>query len=186
MNGTELFLMAIGLAMDAFAVSICKGLSMERLTLGGQLTVGVWFGGFQAAMPCLGYLLGAAFQSRIAAADHWIAFVLLGVIGVGMIRESRQTGESESGSLSPSAMIPLAVATSIDAFAVGITLALLSGVSLPMAAGVIGGVAFLLSTLGVGLGALAGGACKKGAELLGGVLLIALGTEILLDHLGIF
>ena len=186
MNGTELFLMAIGLAMDAFAVSICKGLSVEKLTLGSQLTVGLWFGGFQAAMPCLGYLLGSAFQSKIAAADHWIAFGLLCFIGAGMIRESRQHGERESGSLSPGAMIPLAVATSIDAFAVGITLALLSGVSLPMAAAVIGGVAFLLSALGVGLGALAGGACQKGAELLGGVLLIALGTEILMDHLGYF
>lgn len=186
MNVTELLLMAVGLAMDAFAVSICKGLAVEKVSLGGQLTVGLWFGGFQAVMPCLGYLVGAAFETKIAAADHWIAFVLLGLIGLSMIRESRQPGEGENGSLSPSAMIPLAVATSIDAFAVGITLALLPGISLPMAALLIGGVAFVLSALGVGLGAMAGGACRKGAELLGGILLIALGAEILLDHLGLF
>lgn len=178
--------MAVGLAMDAFAVAICKGLALERVTLGGQVKVGLWFGGFQAAMPCLGYLVGAAFQNKIAAADHWIAFALLGLIGLSMIRESRQPGEGENGSLRPSAMLPLAVATSIDAFAIGITLALLPGISLPIAALLIGGVAFALSALGVGLGALVGGTCRKGAELAGGVLLIVLGTKILLDHLGLF
>ena len=127
MGMTELVVLAAGLAMDAFAVSVCKGLSAGRVTLGHALTAGLWFGGFQALMPFLGWLLGVQFQSFITSIDHWIAFVLLGLIGVNMIRESRSTGEEEmETSFGAKAMFPLAVATSIDALTVGITFAFLS------------------------------------------------------------
>jgi putative Mn2+ efflux pump MntP len=181
----ELLIIALGLSMDAFAVSICKGLSVPRVGAGHCLTAGLWFGVFQALMPLAGYLLGVQFQALIASIDHWIAFVLLSLIGVNMIRESREEAESESPDFSPRAMLPLAVATSIDALAVGVTFAFLQVRILP-AAGFIGCITALLSAAGVYMGNAVGTRFKSGAELLGGVALIAIGVKILLEHLGIF
>ena len=182
----ELFLVAVGLSMDAFAVSICKGLATPRLRPRHMLLVGLWFGGFQALMPLLGYFLGAAFQQYITAVDHWVAFVLLVFIGVNMIREacSKETGEAD-GSLAPRAMAPLAVATSIDALAVGVTFALLPDVHIGAAVTFIGITTFCLSAVGVQVGHVFGARYKSKAELLGGAILVLLGLKILLEHLGI-
>ena len=185
MGMTELVVLAVGLAMDAFAVSVCKGLSAGRVTLGHALTAGLWFGGFQALMPFLGWLLGVQFQSFITSIDHWIAFVLLGLIGVNMIRESRSTEEEEmEASFGAKAMFPLAVATSIDALAVGITFAFLE-VSILPAVCFIAATTFLLSCIGVKVGNLCGTRFQSKAELLGGIILILLGLKILLEHLGV-
>ena len=185
MGMTELVVLAVGLAMDAFAVSVCKGLSAGRVTLGHALTAGLWFGGFQALMPFLGWLLGVQFQSFITSIDHWIAFVLLGLIGINMIRESRSTEEEEmETSFGAKAMFPLAVATSIDALAVGITFAFLE-VSILPAVCFIAGTTFLLSCIGVKVGNLCGTRFQSKAELLGGIILILLGLKILLEHLGV-
>ena len=182
----ELFVIAVGLSMDAFAVSVCKGLSAGRVRLGHALTAGIWFGGFQALMPFLGWLLGSRFQSFISSVDHWIAFLLLGLIGLNMVRESRSQEEEEVGaSFAPKAMLPLAVATSIDALAVGITFAFLAVDILP-AVTFIAAVTFLLSALGVKLGSLCGTRDRAKAEALGGGILILLGCKILLEHLGVF
>lgn len=170
--------------MDAFAVSICKGLSLPRITWKHVLTVGLYFGGFQALMPLVGYVLGKQFESLITSIDHWIAFGLLVLIGINMIRESRQETECVNPSLGPRVMLPLAVATSIDALAVGITFAFLQVQILP-AVCLIGGITFLLSCLGVKAGNLFGAKYKSKAELVGGVVLILMGLKILLDHLGI-
>ena len=188
MGSVELFLLAAGLAMDAFAVSICKGLSVRRASVGRMAVTGLWFGGFQALMPVAGYLLGAAFETYITAFDHWIAFVLLALIGANMIRESFADeeccqGEEEQDAFSPKAMFPLAVATSIDALAVGVTFAFLQ-VDLPLAVGAIGVVTFLLSAAGVKIGNLFGARFKAKAEIAGGVVLVLLGLKILLEHLG--
>lgn len=185
MGMTELVVLAVGLAMDAFAVSVCKGLSAGRVTLGYALTAGLWFGGFQALMPFLGWLLGVQFQSFITSIDHWIAFVLLGLIGVNMIRESRSTGEEEmETSFGAKAMFPLAVATSIDALTVGITFAFLS-VPIGPAVALIGVITFVLSAIGVKAGGVVGERGKSWAELAGGIVLILMGTKILLEHLGV-
>lgn len=182
----ELFIIAVGLSMDAFAVSICKGLSVGRVSPRHALTCGVWFGGFQALMPAIGWLLGTRFQTLITTVDHWIAFVLLCIIGGNMVRESFGDEEEEvSASFSPAAMLPLAVATSIDALAVGITFAFLQ-VDIVPAVSFIGGVTFLLSFVGVKVGNVFGAKYKSRAELCGGIVLIAMGTKILLDHLGIW
>ena len=176
--------------MDAFAVSICKGLAMRRITLGKAAIVGLWFGGFQAGMPFLGYLLGVQFRDRITAIDHWIAFVLLGIIGVNMIREAVSEKEEEPGcpqeeaSLAAIDMFLLAVATSIDALAVGVTFAFLDVEILP-AVSFIGVTTFLLSAVGVKVGNVFGTRYESRAELAGGVILILLGFKILLEHLGI-
>ena len=175
----------IGLAMDAFAVSVCKGLSAGRVTLGHALTAGLWFGGFQALMPFLGWLLGVQFQSFITSIDHWIAFVLLGLIGINMIRESRSTEEEEmETSFGAKAMFPLAVATSIDALTVGITFAFLS-VPIGPAVALIGVITCVLSAVGVKAGGVVGEKGKSWAELAGGVVLILMGSKILLEHLGV-
>ena len=185
-----LFTLAVGLSMDAFAVSICKGLAMRRITLGKAAVVGLWFGGFQAGMPFLGYLLGVQFRDRITAIDHWIAFVLLGIIGVNMIREAVSEKEDEPGCLQEEAslavkdMFLLAVATSIDALAVGVTFAFLDVEILP-AVSFIGVTTFLLSAVGVKVGNVFGIRYESRAELAGGVILILLGFKILLEHLGI-
>ena len=185
MGIVELFVLSVGLAMDAFAVSVCKGLSAGRVTLGRALTAGLWFGAFQALMPALGWLLGVQFQSFITSIDHWIAFVLLGLIGVNMIRESRSGQEEDVGaSFGARAMFPLAVATSIDALTVGITFAFLS-VKIVPAVTMIGVITCLLSAFGVKAGGVVGERGKSWAELAGGVVLILLGTKILLEHLGI-
>ena len=180
----ELFILAIGLSMDAFAVSICKGLAVEKADLRACCTAGVWFGGFQALMPLLGYLLGAQFSVYIESIDHWIAFVLLAFIGGNMIRESRAEAAAQSASMGVRAMLPLAVATSIDALAVGVTFALLVDHILP-AVCLIGATTFVISAAGVKIGSLFGAKWRAKAEAFGGVILILLGLKILLEHLGI-
>ena len=181
----ELFLIAVGLSMDAFAVSVCKGLSAGRVRLGHALTAGIWFGGFQALMPFLGWLLGSRFQSFITSIDHWIAFLLLGLIGANMVRESRSQEEEEVGaSFAPKAMLPLAVATSIDALTVGITFAFLQ-VNIYWAIALIGVTTFALSAIGVKAGGIVGERGKSRAELAGGIVLSLLGCKILVEHLGL-
>ena len=179
----ELFIIAVGLSMDAFAVSICKGLSTPRLRLRHSLICGGYFGLFQALMPLLGWLLGVQFQAMIASLDHWIAFILLGIIGVNMIRESRECGaEPLNSSFSFRTMLPLAVATSIDALAVGVTFAFLQ-VSLIPAVSTIGIITFMISVLGVKIGNVFGMKYKSKAEFAGGVILILIGGKILIEHL---
>ena len=178
----ELFIIAVGLSMDAFAVSICKGLSAGRVSPRHALTCGLWFGGFQALMPLLGWLLGTRFQGLITSVDHWIAFVLLALIGGSMVRESRSREEEEvDASFTPRAMLPLAVATSIDALAVGVTFAFLR-VEIAPAAALIGVTTLVLSALGVKAGSVFGDRFQSRAELAGGVILILMGTKILLEH----
>ena len=178
----ELFLVALSLSMDAFAVSLCKGLSVGRPTPGQCLTCGAWFGGFQALMPLIGFLLGVQFQGVISSVDHWVAFVLLGLIGANMVREALG-GEEEhvDSSFGPRAMLPLAVATSIDALAVGVTFAFLR-VEIAPAAALIGVTTLVLSALGVKAGSVFGDRFQSRAELAGGVILILMGTKILLEH----
>lgn len=181
----ELFVIAVGLSMDAFAVSVCKGLSAGRVRLGHALTAGIWFGGFQALMPFLGWLLGSRFQSFISSVDHWIAFLLLGLIGLNMVREFRSQEEEEVGaSFAPKAMLPLAVATSIDALTVGITFAFLR-VDILWAITLIGVTTFVLSAIGVKAGGIVGERGKSRAELAGGLVLILMGCKILVEHLGL-
>lgn len=181
----ELLLLAVGLSMDAFAVSICKGLSMKTLKLNGILIVGIWFGGFQALMPLIGYFLGTAFEQYITTFDHWLAFLLLGIIGANMIREAVSNEEEKTdNSLSVKSMFPMAVATSIDALAVGVTFAFLK-IHIIMAVLLIGITTFLLSALGVATGSKFGSKFKSKAEIMGGIILILLGVKILLEHLGI-
>ena len=181
----ELFAAACALSADAFAAAVCKGLAAEKLRARQALTAGLWFGGFQALMPALGYLLGQRFTKYIAAIDHWIAFILLGTIGINMIRESC-AGDDDipDASFRPKAMLPLAVATSIDALAVGVTYAFLAVPILP-AVSLIGILTFTLSASGVRLGHLSGTRFRKPAERAGGAVLILMGTRILLSHLGV-
>ena len=180
----ELFLIAVGLSMDAFAVSVCKGLAMPKCTFKKAAIVGLWFGGFQALMPAIGYVLGAQFQEAIASIDHWIAFVLLALIGGNMIHEALDNDEEEAdASLDVKTMFLLAVATSIDALAIGITFAFLN-VSIIPAVCCIGIVTFIISFAGVKIGNVFGARYKNKAEIVGGVILILLGLKILLEHLG--
>lgn len=180
----ELFLIAVGLSMDAFAVSVCKGLAMPKCTFKKAAIVGLWFGGFQALMPAIGYILGAQFQEAIASIDHWIAFVLLALIGGNMIHEALDNDEEEAdASLDVKTMFLLAVATSIDALAIGITFAFLK-VSIIPAVCFIGIVTFIISFAGVKIGNVFGARYKNKAEIVGGVILILLGLKSLLDHLG--
>ena len=180
----ELFLIAVGLSMDAFAVSVCKGLAMPKCTFKKAAIVGLWFGGFQALMPAIGYVLGAQFQETIASIDHWIAFVLLALIGGNMIHEALDNDEEEAdASLDVKTMFLLAVATSIDALAVGITFAFLK-VNIIPAVCLIGIVTFIISFAGVKIGNVFGVRYKNKAEIVGGVILILLGLKILLEHLG--
>lgn len=182
-----LFTLAVGLSMDAFAVSICKGLAMKKFNLGKAGIVGLWFGGFQALMPLIGYLLGSQFSEKIVKIDHWLAFLLLGFIGANMIKEAFGEDEEEEGmgdSISPKDMLILAVATSIDALAVGVTFAFLK-VNIIAAVSFIGVITFTLSVLGVKVGNVFGLKFKSKAEIAGGVILILLGVKILLEHIGI-
>ena len=183
MNVWELFFIAVGLSMDAFAVSVCKGLTARQGTAKRCLAAGAYFGGFQALMPLLGYLLGTGLASLVARVDHWITFLLLGLIGLGMVRESRACDDCQemNGSFGPKVMLPLAVATSIDALAVGVTFAFLK---VPIAPAVlfIGATTFVLSAAGVKVGALFGIRFKSRAELAGGLILIGMGIKILLEH----
>ena len=182
MSFLELLLIAVGLSMDAFAVSVCKGLSLQRLKPRHAALVGLYFGGFQALMPMLGWALGYRFEHVIQSVDHWIAFGLLTVIGVSMIREAKQQ-EELNDDLGFKTMLLLAVATSIDALAVGVTFAFLQVRILP-AASLIGATTFLLSALGVYIGHIFGLRYKAKAEIAGGVILIGIGLKILLEHLG--
>ena len=184
MDLIELFLIAVGLSMDAFAVSVCKGLAMPKCTFKKAAIVGLWFGGFQALMPAIGYVLGAQFQETIASIDHWIAFVLLALIGGNMIHEALDNDEEEAdASLDVKPMFLLAVATSIDALAIGITFAFLK-VNIIPAVCFIGIVTFIISFAGVKIGNVFGARYKNKAEIVGGVILILLGLKILLEHLG--
>lgn len=186
MSISELLLIAVGLSMDAFAVSICKGLATKKVGVKHMLIVGLWFGGFQALMPLIGYFLGSTFEEYITRFDHWVAFVLLALIGGNMIREAL-SGEEEKAndSLGVREMLTLAVATSIDALAVGVTFALLPGVNIAAAVSFIGVITFVISAAGIKVGNAFGSKCKSKAELAGGVILVLIGLKILLEHLGV-
>ena len=187
----ELFLLAIGLSMDAFAVSICKGLAMKKADVKGMTICGTWFGGFQALMPLIGFFLGTLFASAIEAIDHWVAFGLLGLIGFNMLKEAlvkeEECGfcENNDADLSVKTMFVMAVATSIDALAVGISLAMAGNVNIWIAVILIGITTFVLSATGVKVGSVFGGKFEKKAQLAGGIILICLGIKILLEHLGV-
>lgn len=188
MSILELFLIAVGLSMDAFAVSVCKGLATRQLRCRHYLIIGAWFGGFQALMPSLGYLLGSTFESYITAIDHWVAFLLLCLIGGSMVKEARSDDEeagADNSSFAFKTMLLLAVATSIDALAVGVTFALLPGVNIVAAVSFIGCTTFILSAAGLKVGNVFGLRYKSRAELTGGIILILMGCKILLEHLGI-
>lgn len=181
----ELLILSAGLSMDAFSVSVCKGLAMKKLTVKKAAIVGIWFGGFQALMPLLGFLLGSSFKDYITALDHWIVFILLLIIGLSMIKEAFDKEEKESDdSLASGKMCLLAIATSIDALAVGITFAFLN-VNIFRAIICIGVITFLFSVAGIKIGNLFGTKYKSKAELIGGFILIAIGVKILLEHTGI-
>lgn len=180
----EIIAIAVGVSMDAFAAAVCKGLSVQKLKYRYMLCAGLWFGIFQALMPTAGYLLGIRFQKHIEAFDHWAAFFLLALIGVNMILESQKEEKPQSSSFSPIAMLPLAVSTSVDALAIGVTFAI-TDIPIAVAAATVGVTTFFLSSLGVWLGNLFGAKQKTRAELFGGVILIFMGAKILLEHLGL-
>lgn len=185
MSLLTLFITAVGLSMDAFAVAICKGLAMKKLSWKKALIIGLWFGGFQALMPTAGYLLGTRFESYVTAIDHWIAFVLLVLIGANMVKESfSKEEESSNDSVDFKTMFLLAIATSIDALAVGVTYAFLQ-VRIVPAVSFIGIITFTLSIIGVKIGNVFGLKYKTKAELTGGIILIVMGIKILLEHLGL-
>ena len=195
MGFLELFLLAVGLSMDAFAVSVCKGLAMQKATFRNAAICGVWFGRFQALMPFIGYLLGAGFETYINAIAPWIAFVLLALIGGNMIREALSKDEEEdtSAALDVKTMFLMAVATSIDALAVGITFACVPVeiiaasqlVNTIVAICLIGVTTFVISCAGVKAGSVFGSRYKSKAEFTGGAILILIGVKILLEHLGV-
>lgn len=189
MGVIEVLILAVGLSMDAFAVSICKGLAMCKVKLKDACIVGLWFGAFQAGMPLCGYFLGASFQKYIEAFDHWVAFALLVLIGVNMIREAL-SGDEEKCDCSVRArdMIAPAFATSIDALVVGIAMAMAAGeggLNVFLSMGIIGVVTFLLCALGVKVGGVFGEKYKKPAEFTGGIILILIGIKTVLEHLEI-
>lgn len=182
MGIVELILLAVGLSMDACAVSICKGLALRKVNVRQMATVGLWFGGFQALMPLIGYLLASLFADFIRSVDHWVAFALLAIIGINMIREALSKEEEEADpSLGFKTMLVMAIATSIDAMAVGISFAFLDVQIIP-AVSLIGVITFALSVAGVKLGAVFGDRFQSRAELAGGVILIALGLKIFIEH----
>ena len=186
MNTWTLFTLAVGLSMDAFAVAVCKGLALGKITPKNSLIIGLWFGGFQALMPALGFFLGLQFSKYITSVDHWIAWILLCLIGGNMVKESFSKGEeSADPSIAVKDMLLLAIATSIDALAVGITFAFLNVKIIP-AVSFIGIITFILSVIGVKVGSVFGSRYKSKAEFAGGLILIVLGFKILLEHLGFF
>lgn len=188
----ELLLTGVGLAMDAFAVSVCKGLSMKKIKYGQAFIIALFFGGFQALMPFLGWALGTQFKEYIISIDHWIAFVLLGIIGGKMVKEAfseegpetAQSENKEEAKLDYKELFLLAIATSIDALAVGITFAFLN-VNIYAAISIIGVVTFIISFAGVVIGNIFGSKHEKRAQIAGGIILILIGVKILLEHLGI-
>ena len=185
----ELLLLAVGLSMDAFAVSVCKGLCMKKADGKSMCICGAWFGGFQALMPLIGFFLGTLFAEAIESFDHWVAFVLLALIGANMLREAfdkePEACDIEGVDLSFKSMLVMAIATSIDALAVGISLAMAGDVNILAAVALIGIITFTLSAVGVKIGNIFGSRYEKKAEFCGGVILIGLGLKILLEHLGI-
>lgn len=184
MSFTEVFLLAVGLSMDAFAVSVCKGLAMNKITPAKAVTVGLWFGCFQALMPIIGYFLGSTFARYITSIDHWVAFILLLIIGINMIREAFGSDEEDvDSSLSFKNMFVMAVATSIDALAVGVTFAFefSKAKAMLLSCGTIGITTFAISAIGVKIGNVFGVRFKSRAELLGGVILIFLGVKIFIE-----
>jgi putative Mn2+ efflux pump MntP len=188
MGFTELMMLAIGLSMDAFAVSICKGLSMHKAGLKEGAICGIWFGGFQALMSVIGFFLGTLFAKQIEAFDHWVAFILLGLIGANMLKEAFSKCdccEEHDADLSAKTMFVMAVATSIDALAVGISLAMAGNVNILAAVALIGTFTCVMSTVGVKVGNVFGARFEKKAQLAGGLILILLGLKILLEHLGL-
>ncbi len=185
MNVMEIFLIGIGLAMDAFAVSICKGLTMKKTEWKKVIIIALYFGVFQAIMPLIGYALGVNFANAIAKVDHWIAFILLFAIGANMIKEAlKNSDDNMNDSIDIKTMLVLAIATSIDALAVGITFAFLN-VNIIESVSIIGIVTFLISAIGVKIGSVFGDKFKGKSEILGGIILILIGLKILLEHLNI-
>lgn len=184
MNFGELFLVAVGLSMDALAIALCKGLSVEKVQKKHMVITGLWFGGAQGLMPLLGYLLGTSFQAVVESIDHWIAFILLGIIGINMLKESREEAKKLDASFAAKAMFPLAIADSIDAMAAGVTFAFMD-VQIVPAVLLIGVITFIISALGVKVGSKFGEKYKSKAEALGGIILILMGTVILLQDLGV-
>lgn len=181
----EIIFIGIGLAMDAFAVSVCKGLSMKKINWKKATIIALYFGIFQALMPVIGYFLGSSFSVLVEKVDHWIAFILLAIIGGNMIKESRDDElEKRNDRVDFKTMIVLAIATSIDALAIGVTFAFLN-VNLILSISIIGIVTFLLSLFGVVIGNKFGDKFQNKAELAGGIILIIIGLKILLEHLGI-
>ncbi|MBQ2848201.1 MAG: manganese efflux pump [Clostridia bacterium] len=190
MSLMTLFITAVGLSMDAFAVAICKGLAVKKAGIKQMVLAGLWFGGFQALMPFIGYLFGSTLKEYVEKYDHWIAFILLGLIGFNMIKEALSKDddcdcESKSGSMAVKEMFTLAVATSIDALIVGVGYAFLPDVNIGAAVGFIGVITFVLSAIGIKIGNVFGMKFKSKAEITGGVILILMGLKILLEHLGI-
>ena len=188
MGFLELFLLAIGVSMDAFAVSICKGLAAGRTSLKESVICGSWFGGFQALMPLAGFYLGTLFADAIEAFDHWVAFVLLGIIGFNMLKDAFSKCcecEEHSNDFAFKTMLVMAIATSIDALAVGISLAMAGNVNIFTAILLIGATTFAFSAIGVKIGSVFGSKYEKKAQFCGGVILILLGLKILLEHLGV-
>ncbi len=192
MGLVEVIMIAFGLAMDAFAVSVCKGLAMTKVKVRDAAIVGLWFGGFQALMPAIGYFLGSRFASYIESYDHWVAFGLLLIIGFNMIKESFEKDEdcgcdTKAASVAPSAMLMPAIATSIDALAVGVAFAVVSqdGLGIGPAVAIIGVITFVVSMVGVKIGGIFGSHFKHYAERTGGIILIIIGIKIVLEHLGV-
>ncbi len=188
MKLAELLLLAVGLSMDAFAVSICKGLSVKKAGIKESAICGVWFGGFQVIMPVIGFFLGTLFAGAIEAFDHWVAFGLLAIIGINMLKEAFEKDcdcENHSADFSVKTMFIMAVATSIDAMAVGISLAMAGNVNIFTAVLLIGVITFAFSAVGVKVGNVFGSRFEKKAQAAGGIILILLGIKILLEHLGV-
>ena len=184
----ELLLLAVGLSMDAFAVSVCKGLSMKKATLRAGTVCGAWFGGFQALMPLIGFFLGTMFADAIKAVDHWVAFGLLAIIGINMLKEAVTKEcdcEAQDADLSVKTMFVMAIATSIDALAVGISLAMTGNVNIVTAVLLIGVTTFVFCVAGVKIGNIFGSRFEKKAQAAGGIILLLLGIKILLEHLGV-
>lgn len=189
MKFAELFLLAVGLSMDAFAVSVCKGLSVKKASLREGALCGAWFGGFQAIMPLIGFFLGTLFAEAIQAFDHWVAFGLLAIIGINMLKEAFEKDcdcENHDADFSVKTMFVMAVATSIDALAVGISLAMAGNVNIWAAVALIGVTTFVLSAVGVKVGNVFGSRFEKKAQAAGGIILVLLGLKILLEHLEVF
>lgn len=184
MSILDLFILAVGLSMDAFAVSVCKGLSLGKIKPKHMCIAGAWFGGFQALMPLIGYFLGNFFAEMIEKYDHWVAFVLLAIIGGNMIKESFDKDEKVDSSMDVKSMLLLAIATSIDALAVGVTFAFLQ-VQIVPAVSFIGVITFIFSAVGVKIGSLFGTKYKSKAELFGGIVLVLIGIKILLEGIGV-